>query len=85
LHADRVTTRVPGAAWHADAALHPHEAHTLRLDSSRARTLLGWRPRWSLDAALDRTIDWHLAWRDGQDMAAVSLAQIDAYEAARVA
>jgi CDP-glucose 4,6-dehydratase len=83
--ADRVTTRVAGAAWHPDAASHPHEAHTLRLDSSRARTLLGWRPRWSLDAALDRTIDWHLAWRDGQDMASVSLAQIDAYEAARVA
>ena len=82
--ADRVTARVRGAAWHPDEAPHPHEAHTLRLDSSRARTLLGWRPRWSLDVALDHTIDWHLAWRSGQDMTAVSLAQIDAYEAARV-
>ena len=82
--ADRVTARVPGAAWHPDGASHPHEAHTLRLDSSRARTLRGWRPRWSLDHALDRTIDWHLAWRAGQDMAALSLAQIEAYEAAHV-
>jgi CDP-glucose 4,6-dehydratase len=83
--ADRVAARVGGAAWHPDDAPHPHEAHTLRLDSSRARTLLGWRPRWSLDMALDRTIDWHLAWRQGQDMAAVSLGQIEAYEATRLA
>jgi len=83
--ADRVAARVPGASWHVDDASHPHEAHTLRLDSSRARTLLGWRPRWSLEVALDRTLDWHLAWRDRQDMAAISLAQIDAYEAARSA
>ena len=36
------------------------------------------------DVALDHTIDWHLAWRNGGDMTAVSLAQIEAYEAARV-
>lgn len=56
-----------------------HEAGLLRLDSSRARQLLGWRPRWSLDECLARTLDWHLAWRRGEDMGAVTLAQLADY------
>ncbi|KXK67228.1 CDP-glucose 4,6-dehydratase, partial [Pseudomonas monteilii] len=38
-----------------------HEAGLLRLDSSRARQLLGWRPRWTLNECLERTLGWHLA------------------------
>lgn len=79
--AARVAARVPGAAWHLDGTQHPHEAHTLRLDSSRARALLGWRPRWTLDEALEHTIAWHLAWREEQDMASFTLGQIRDYQA----
>jgi CDP-glucose 4,6-dehydratase len=78
--ADLVAARVPGAQWHADAARHPHEAQTLRLDSSRARAHLGWRPRWPLAVALERTIAWHLDWRAGRPMADVTRAQIQAYQ-----
>ncbi|MBU0807363.1 MAG: CDP-glucose 4,6-dehydratase [Gammaproteobacteria bacterium] len=56
-----------------------HEAGLLRLDSSRARQLLGWQPRWSLNDCLQQTIDWHLAWQRGEDMRAVTLAQLSAY------
>lgn len=56
-----------------------HEAGLLRLDSSRARQLLGWQPRWSLDDCLTHTLDWHQAWRQGDDMRAVSLAQLATY------
>ena len=41
---------------------HPHETETLRLDSSRARRDLAWRPRWSLPEAVQRTVEWHRAW-----------------------
>ena len=57
-----------------------HEAGLLRLDSSRARQLLAWRPRWSLHECLDRTLGWHLAWRKGMDMRAVSLTQLSLYQ-----
>ncbi|MFK3906540.1 CDP-glucose 4,6-dehydratase [Pseudomonas monteilii] len=57
-----------------------HEAGLLRLDSSRARQLLDWRPRWTLGECLERTLDWHLAWREGLDMRAVSLAQLTLYQ-----
>ena len=60
----------------------PHEAGFLTLDTTRARTELGWRPRWSLHQALEYTVAWHRAWERREDMAAVSLAQITAYESA---
>jgi CDP-glucose 4,6-dehydratase len=57
-----------------------HETSRLRLDSSRARSELGWRPRWPLDQSLERTIEWYRAWKHGFDMAAFCAAQIQTYE-----
>jgi len=36
-----------------------HEAHLLRLDSSKAAPPLAWRPRWTLDQALANTVNWY--------------------------
>jgi CDP-glucose 4,6-dehydratase len=66
-----------GAQWKQDGGTHPHEAVTLTLDSTRARTLLGWRPRLSLDESLDWIVEWHRA----ADARAVTLQQIERYEA----
>ncbi|WP_272474691.1 CDP-glucose 4,6-dehydratase [Baekduia alba] len=68
-----------GAAWAADPGPHPHEAHTLRLDSSKARAQLRWTPRWDLPEALERTVAWHRAAHDGADARALTLAQLDAF------
>ena len=69
-----------GAAWSADTATnHPHEAHWLKLDTSKARQALGWQPRWNLETALAKTVLWHQAWRRGEDMRALCLAQIADY------
>ena len=48
-----------GAGWTVDAGPHPPETAALRLDSARARAALGWRPRLSLDTALDWTVEWY--------------------------
>jgi CDP-glucose 4,6-dehydratase len=61
---------------------HPHEDGLLRLDSSLARSQLGWSPRWSLRDSLARTVEWQRAWLDGADMRDVCLRQIGEYEAA---
>lgn len=76
---ERLVSATPGAAWACDATPQPHEASHLKLDSSKARTRLDWQPRWRLATALDKTLEWHAAWRDGQDMRAVTLAQIAEY------
>lgn len=57
-----------------------HEAGTLRLDSTLARTALGWTPHWRLRTAVARTVEWYKAWLAGADMRAVTLAQIEAYD-----
>jgi CDP-glucose 4,6-dehydratase len=63
----------------ADPGPHPHEAHWLKLDSSLARTQLGWRPRWGLEQALDRTAEWFRAHREGADARATTMAQVRAF------
>lgn len=62
-----------------DAGEHPHEAHVLRLDSAKARTRLGWRPRLGLEQALAWTVEWYRAHADGRDLAALTRAQIGRY------
>ncbi len=68
-----------GASWELDAAHHPHEAHYLKLDISKARCKLSWKPTWCLDDALDRTVAWHRAWLQRQDMQARCVEEIDQY------
>jgi CDP-glucose 4,6-dehydratase len=67
-----------GLRWVHDHGPHRHEATYLKLDSSRARVHLGWRPPVALDAALSSIVDWYRALRDGADMQAVTVAQIEA-------
>jgi len=74
--------QVPDADWQCDTSPQPHEANTLKLDSSKAKAHLGWRPRWNLQTTLDMTLTWHQAWKQGSDMAAMSTQQIQEYEAA---
>lgn len=79
---DTLAAAVPPLAWHATGEEGVHEAGLLKLDSSKARARLGWAPKWRIAEALDRTAAWHLAWRSGENAAAVTLAQIAAYEQA---
>ena len=65
--------------WKRSTAPQPHEAHLLRLDCSKARRALGWRPTWGLEMALDRIVEWHRSVDAGEDARAVSQAQLDAY------
>lgn len=47
-----------------DTDHHPHEAAVLRLDSRLAETKLGWRPVWTPETAIARTIQWYRAFHD---------------------
>jgi CDP-glucose 4,6-dehydratase len=62
--------------WSVDEGPHPHEAHYLKLDSSKARQRLGWRPLAPLDAALATTADWYREFESGADMRQLTLDQL---------
>lgn len=56
-----------------------HEATYLKLDCSKAITELGWRPRWSLEQALDAVVEWTRAYQQKKEMQHFCLEQIDHY------
>jgi CDP-glucose 4,6-dehydratase len=76
------------AAWGGGAAAPapwtgtvPHEAGLLRLDTSKARAQLGWRPALPLGEALEWIVDWHRRTAAGEDARTVTMEQIAAYRA----
>jgi CDP-glucose 4,6-dehydratase len=58
----------------------PHEANCLRLDIAKSVARLGWKPVYSIDEAVQQTIDWYKHYYSGEmDMYAFSLTQIAGY------
>jgi len=68
-----------GAQYRLDNGEHPHEAHYLKLDCSKARCELGWIPRWGLDVALKRIIEWTRVYQQHGDVRSECLRQIRSY------
>ena len=68
------------ASWSVDSGNHPHEAHYLKLDCSKAKSRLNWQPRWHLAEALEHIISWQKQYQQGADIKAVTLAQINEYQ-----
>ncbi|MEY4592328.1 MAG: hypothetical protein RIR18_1223 [Pseudomonadota bacterium] len=71
-----------GAHWKLDSTSHPHEAHYLKLDCSKAKAQLGWKPQWNLSRTLENVVAWHQQYLAKSDMRAVTLQQIQTYSSA---
>ena len=54
----------------------PHEANFLKLDCSRIKSVFGWRPRYGVEEAVQKTVEWSRAYLDGEDMLEVMDRQI---------
>ena len=78
--AERFEENGQNVRWTVDPGPHPHEAGLLKLDSSRARNLLGWRPRLDLATALDWIVEWTQAHRNKSDLRTLTERQIARYE-----
>jgi CDP-glucose 4,6-dehydratase len=68
-----------GANWQLDQTDHPHEAHHLKLDCSKAKMRLDWQPRWHLAHTLKMIIAWQRAYLSRQDMRNATLEQINKF------
>jgi CDP-glucose 4,6-dehydratase len=69
-----------GASWRLDGKNHPHEATYLKLDISKARHIMGWAPRWSLDTALKKIVDWQKAYINQHDLRWYTQSQIQEFQ-----
>lgn len=58
--ADQVVKRWGSGSWKNSAKDNsPHEARLLRLDISKAESLLNWFPAWGTPEAIAKTVDWY--------------------------
>jgi CDP-glucose 4,6-dehydratase len=68
------------ASWKVDEVNQPHEAHYLKLDSSKARLRLGWKPQLNIEEAIEWTVAWYKAYqKDPSSMSEITKSQINDY------
>ena len=72
-------TRWGEACWQKEGIEQPLEADLLKLDCSKAHSLLGWTPKWDLETAIQKIVQWEKAYQTKENMRAFSLAQINNY------
>ena len=71
----------PGAIFSVDGGMHPHEANMLKLDWSKAASELNWEPVFSLERAVELTVDWYRRWKAGEPAAELVKEQTEQYSA----
>jgi len=57
----------------------PHEANFLKLDCSKLKSVFGWRPRWHIGQAVEKTVEWTRVWLSGGDVPGEMERQIREY------
>ena len=67
------------AGWLEKKSAEP-EAQALELDSTRAMSILGWRPRLTLEEAVSMVVEWHQNHSSGGNAHAATAAQIYRYQ-----
>jgi CDP-glucose 4,6-dehydratase len=66
-------------SWQQDFSENPHEAGMLSLDITKAHKKLGWQPSWSVEIAIEKTVQWQKAYQNDNDMRSFSLSQIQSF------
>nr|WP_209809512.1 CDP-glucose 4,6-dehydratase [Ammoniphilus resinae] len=65
------------ASYEMEEENQPLEARSLKLDSSKAKQRLGWQPKWNLDTALTKVVEWVMAYQNKEDLRMICLKQIE--------
>lgn len=76
---EQVLRHWPGRWEDASDPTAPHEAALLNLATDKAFHTLGWHPRWDFQQTVARTMAWYRQASQGEDPAALTRQDIDAY------
>ena len=68
-----------GIKWVNKSDNGPHEANFLKLDCSKIKTVFGWAPRWDLQTAIKKVVEWTKCWNSGGDIRECMNNQIEDY------
>lgn len=67
-------------SWKLDDKVQPHEARLLKLDSTKAKTELGWMPKLNLEEAVKLTADWYRGVKENKNLIDLTKDQIEFYQ-----
>ena len=65
-----------GLKWVNKSDGGPHEANFLKLDCSKVKRVFGWQPRWHVEEAIQKTVEWSKVYAAGGDIPACMEDQI---------
>ena len=68
-----------GASYEIDTNPQPHEANYLKLDCSKAKSRLGWTPKWNIKTTLETIVQWNKDYLEGKDIKETCLSQLNNY------
>lgn len=57
----------------------PHEANFLKLDCSKVKNIFGWKPKWGVEEAIGKTVEWSKIYLTGEDIAKCMNEQIEEF------
>jgi len=68
-----------GMKWINQCDGGPHEANFLKLDCSKLKKTFGWSPKWNLEIAVEKVIEWSKCWMENGDIRACMDRQIEEF------
>lgn len=69
-----------GASWKIREDINaPHEANFLKLDCSKIKSRIGWKPKWHIEEAIDMVCKFSKAWMNGYNIAKEMDEEISAF------
>ncbi|WP_392439145.1 CDP-glucose 4,6-dehydratase [Cloacibacillus evryensis] len=68
-----------GMTWENRYSGGPHEANFLKLDCSKIKSQISWKPKWHIKTAIEKTCEWTKAWISNKDIHNIMDRQIDDY------
>ncbi len=68
-----------GVNWVSQCSRGPHEANYLKLDCSRLKQILGWKPSWNIEKAIEMTVEWSKCWVLHEDVKKCMDLQIETF------
>ena len=75
-----LSKKFPNANWKIKKFKNKYEAKVLRLNISKSKAKLNWKPKWSINTSLDMTSEWYRAFVNKKLMDKFSENQIRIYE-----
>jgi len=68
-----------GLIWESKYVDGPHEANFLKLDCSKIKSVLGWNPKWNIETAVEKTVEWTKVYLAKGNIPEIMNKQIDEY------